>query len=193
MVLNDKIKELIFKIITKHSVGASFYKYCNNLWLIKPNEKEWIFELTSNGVLWYNYYFFNKSYKYMSLENEMLKNEHHITEWVKQYINNSLIKIDETTTGSDKSLFLNTIIKSAELITNTSDWYHSYPYRIEEIKELPDKSGELGGYSEYYALQKDRTYTHIETVNDVIRDGILKTNWRKVDNHPTYVDTIIGE
>jgi hypothetical protein len=46
---------------------------------------------------------------------------------------------------------------------------------IKEVKELPDMSGELNGYGEYYARQEDRTYPHTYTVNDVIRDGVKET------------------
>jgi hypothetical protein len=63
---------------------------------------------------------------------------------------------------------------------------------IKEVKELPDQSGELRGYGDYYHRQEDRTYPHTKTVNDVICDGIKKTNWRKVDNHPTYVDNVMS-
>jgi hypothetical protein len=108
---------------------------------------------------------------------------------------------------------------------------------IKEVKELPDKSGSLIGYGEYYACRENKTYPHTDIVNDVIRDGIKETkycelhslmradhiirdgvketwgyekqpqirvnevinvgiketNWRKVDNHPTYVDNIIDK
>jgi hypothetical protein len=46
---------------------------------------------------------------------------------------------------------------------------------IKEVKELPDQSGELNGYGEYYARQKNRTYPHTDTVNDVIQNGIKET------------------
>jgi hypothetical protein len=100
---------------------------------------------------------------------------------------------------------------------------------IKEVKELPDKSGELRGYGDYYSRQEDRTEPHTDIVNDVIRNGIKETktpndqnfadtldfldyngstsvpniidqvienginqtNWRKVGNHPTFVDRII--
>jgi hypothetical protein len=62
---------------------------------------------------------------------------------------------------------------------------------IKEVKELPDQSGELRGYGDYYHRQEDRTYPHTKTVNDVICDGVKKINWRKVDSHPTYLDRII--
>jgi len=64
---------------------------------------------------------------------------------------------------------------------------------IKEVIELPDKSGELNGYGEYYARQKNMTYPHTDIVNDVITDGIKQTNLRKVDNHPTYLDHILIE
>jgi hypothetical protein len=84
---------------------------------------------------------------------------------------------------------------------------------IKEVKELPDMSGELNGYGEYYARQKNRTYPHTDTVNDVIRDGIKEThadayhyiptvesvitnnvketNWRRVDNFPEFEERVI--
>ena len=106
---------------------------------------------------------------------------------------------------------------------------------IKEVKELPDKSGELRGYGDYYAHQQNKTYAHDDIISDVIHDGIKETkycelhsamsaehiirdgiketwgytqqpptrvnevirggvketNWRRVDNHPTYLDNII--
>jgi len=32
-----------------------------------------------------------------------------------------------------------------------------------------------------------------EMIDDVITNGIKETNWRKVDNHPTYLDNIINK
>jgi len=62
---------------------------------------------------------------------------------------------------------------------------------IKETIELPDKSGELNGYGEYYARQKNMTYPHTDIVNDVITDGIKETNWRKVDNFPEFEERVI--
>ena len=39
---------------------------------------------------------------------------------------------------------------------------------IKQTIELPDMSGELKSYGEYYARQKDKTYPHDDIVNDVI-------------------------
>jgi predicted peroxiredoxin len=46
---------------------------------------------------------------------------------------------------------------------------------IKEVKELPDQSGELRGYGDYYHRQEDRTKPFTKTVDDVIRDGIKET------------------
>jgi hypothetical protein len=84
---------------------------------------------------------------------------------------------------------------------------------IKEVIELPDQSGELNGYGEYYSRQKNRTYPHTDTVNDVIRDGIKEThadayhyiptvegvitnnvketNWRRVENFPEFEERVI--
>jgi hypothetical protein len=62
---------------------------------------------------------------------------------------------------------------------------------IKEVIELPDQSGELNGYGEYYARQKNRTYPHTDTVNDVIRDGVKETNWRTVENFPEFEERVI--
>jgi len=61
---------------------------------------------------------------------------------------------------------------------------------IKEVKELPDMSGELNGYGEYYARQEDRTYPHTYTVNDVIRDGVKET-WAYDKQPQVRVDSVI--
>ncbi len=42
---------------------------------------------------------------------------------------------------------------------------------IKEVKELPDMSGELRGYRDYYRRQKDMVKPHILYVKDVIKNG----------------------
>jgi hypothetical protein len=46
---------------------------------------------------------------------------------------------------------------------------------IKEVKELPDQSGELRGYGDYYHRQEDRTKPFTQYVNDVIGSGIKET------------------
>ena len=43
---------------------------------------------------------------------------------------------------------------------------------IKEVKELPDMSGELRGYGDYYRKQKDRVKPHVLYVKDAIEKGL---------------------
>ena len=43
---------------------------------------------------------------------------------------------------------------------------------IKEVKELPDMSGELRGYGDYYRKQKDRAKPHVLYVKDAIEKGL---------------------
>lgn len=47
---------------------------------------------------------------------------------------------------------------------------------IKEIKELPDMSGNLMGYGDYYNRQEDRTKPHTKYVNEVVSQGERLTN-----------------
>jgi hypothetical protein len=264
--------EVIFKIINQFTKGVDTYHNNGSMWLIFTDEKKWVIELTKDGTLWYNFYFFQDCFKYLSLD--VVKNQHYITEWVEGIIQNGVREtkrlwpwrkacvedtiqngIKETKSpGADGDL-LSTIewmesnntksvpkmidnviengikethedvyhnkgrvegvirngIKETKSLEHDRTTYLGYFSQergshtpldmvqdvikngIKETIELPDKSGELNGYGEYYARQKNMTYPHMDIINDVISDGIKETNWRKVDNHPTYLDHILIE
>lgn len=253
------MKEVLFKILDKFSKGVDIYHNNGSIWLIFTNEKEWVIELTEDGTLWYNFYFFKDCFKYLSLN--VVENQHYITEWVEDTLQNgvrntcygfwdnistveytiqngvrsaslkfftSLPSVEDTIQNGVRHtlkrnrlprLFVEDTLKNGIKETH-EDVYHNkgrvdgvirngiketkgvgpsevttkeIEKVIKETIELPDKSGELNGYGEYYARQKDRTYPHTDIVNDVITDGIKQTNWRKVDNHPTYLDHILIE
>jgi len=209
------MRELVFKIINKFTEKVDTYHNNGSIWLIFTDEKKWVIELTKDGTLWYNFYFFKDCFKYLSLD--VIDNQHYITEWVKSIIQNG---VKHTLShGYQSTLDVKSIIQNG--IKETIDqWNQNRPSvkdviekgiketlntafmpqemveevlenGIKETIELPDKSGELNGYGEYYARQKNMTYPHTDIVNDVITDGVKETNWRKVDNHPTYLDHIL--
>jgi len=209
------MKELVFKIINKFTEKVDTYHNNGSIWLIFTDDKKWVIELTKDGTLWYNFYFFKDCFKYLSLD--VIDNQHYITEWVKSIIQNG---VKHTLShGYQSTLDVKSIIQNG--IKETIDqWNQNRPSvkdviekgiketlntafmpqemveevlenGIKETIELPDKSGELNGYGEYYARQKNMTYPHTDIVNDVITDGVKETNWRKVDNHPTYLDHIL--
>jgi len=86
--MNKDIYELIEKIIDNKVKGADTYINNGSRWLIFTDEKKWIFELTKEGTLWYNFYFFENIFKIISLT--VVENQHHITEWVENFIRNGV-------------------------------------------------------------------------------------------------------
>ena len=80
----DGMKDIMFDMFNENTKGSEIYKYDNSLWLIIPDAKVWIFEIQDDLTLWYNLPFFEKIYKYVSLD--VIDNQHYITEWVKDII-----------------------------------------------------------------------------------------------------------
>ena len=359
----DELKQIVFTIFNTQVKDADVYYNNGSTWLIFTNKKKWVFELTKEGTLWYNYYFFKNFFELLSLE--VIENQNYITEWVEDFIQNGvkhtasnthipIALVDDTIQNGVKEttwtalprhrsvedtiqngvketkhnpledgLAMEEVIQNGIKVT-IDQWNQNRPsvkdvlkngvkethlggkdrkigeikdivengvketkmeehHRlrevvqtvkngvketnphfleilnpinfepvikemkrmnevdmvldkgIKEVKELPDKSGMLMGYGEYYARQENKTYPHTEIVNDVIRNGIKETkycelhsalsaehiirdgiketwgyaqqpqirvnevinvgiketNWRRVDNHPTFLDNII--
>ena len=80
----DGMKDIMFDMFDENTKGAEIYEYDNSLWLIIPDAKVWIFEIQDNLTLWYNLPFFQKIYKYVSLD--VIDNQNYITEWVEDII-----------------------------------------------------------------------------------------------------------
>ena len=232
------MRDVIFKIINQFIKGVDTYYNNGSMWLIFTDDKKWVIELTKDGDLWYNFYFFQDCFKYLSLD--VVENQHYITEWVESIIQNGVrstkfglehqpISVDYAIQNGVRETLLydgfinfsvEDVIKNGiKEINHCSvsndenaknaiefgiketheDAYHNkgrvegviengiketkglgpsevttkeIEKVIKETIELPDKSGELNGYGEYYARQKNMTYPHTDIVNDVITDGI---------------------
>jgi hypothetical protein len=61
---------------------------------------------------------------------------------------------------------------------------------IKEVQPLPSQEGNKD-WGIYYHRQEVPTKPHTQYVDDVVRDGVKETSWRKVDNYPTYTDNVI--
>jgi hypothetical protein len=90
------------------------------------------------------------------------KNQDYITKWVEDTIQNGVKKI-----------------KISPTFTEYGDWLDG-DERLDEIIQNGIK--ETWGYSRQPQ----------QRVNEIINGSIKETNWRKVDNHPTYLDNIIN-
>jgi hypothetical protein len=85
---DSNMKEMIFDIINDAVEGTDLYEHEGSLWLIFTDDKEWVIELNKEGTLWYNFYFFQNCFKYLSLD--VVENQHYITEWVEDTIQNGV-------------------------------------------------------------------------------------------------------
>jgi len=255
------MKDILFKIIDNFTKGVDTYHNHGSMWLIFTDEKKWVIELTKEGTLWYNFYFFQDCFKYVSLD--VVENQHYITEWVESIIQNgvrstlSLLNVKQFMVesivqngvketkhnpfedglameesiqngvkrtelgGKDRKIDeIKDIVENGIKETHEDVYHHNgrvegvikngiketNPHLLEiynpmnfepeikemkrmnevnivlekgikEVKELPDKSGELRGYGDYYSRQEDRTKPHTQYVDDVISDGIKETKY----------------
>jgi hypothetical protein len=205
-------KKMFHKIMEFKLKDADTYYNHGSTWIILTDKKQWVIELTKEGVLWYNYYFFQSIFTGLMGFEDTAKNQDYITKWVENFIQNGVKETKPEYLEGD--LAMEEVIQNGVKHTEPGGYLGSIEMKgkivhqlespkqneevedviengIKEVKELPDQSGELRGYGDYYHRQEDRTYPHTKTVNDVICDGVKKINWRKVDSHPTYLDRII--
>ena len=85
------MEKIVNRLINDAVKGVDTYKNSGSTWLIFTENKQWVIELTKEGVLWYNYNFFNNLFKYVSME--VTDNQHYITNWVE---NNVVKKVKRT-------------------------------------------------------------------------------------------------
>ena len=78
----------MFDIFDENTKGSEIYEYDNSLWMVIPDAKVWIIEIQDDLTLWYNLPFFEKIYKYVSLD--VIDNQNYITEWVEDIIKNGV-------------------------------------------------------------------------------------------------------
>ena len=80
----DGMKDILFDMFDENTKGSEIYEYDNSLWMVIPDAKVWIIEIQDDLTLWYNLPFFEKIYKYVSLD--VIDNQNYITEWVEDIL-----------------------------------------------------------------------------------------------------------
>ena len=175
-IIMDKYKKLLWLIFKEKTEGCDIYHNHGSIWLILTDEKKWVIELTKEGTLWYNYYFFKDCFRLLSLD--VTENQNYITEWVED---NIISKVKRTVPESIADSFaIEDTIQNGVKHTEYGDWLDG-DERFDDI--IKNGVKETWGYEKQPQVR----------VNEVINVGIKETNWRKVDNHPTYVDNIIDK
>ena len=175
-IIMDRYKKLLWLIFKEKTEGCDIYHNHGSIWLILTDEKKWVIELTKEGTLWYNYYFFKDCFRLLSLD--VTENQNYITEWVED---NIISKVKRTVPESIADSFaIEDTIQNGVKHTEYGDWLDG-DERFDDI--IKNGVKETWGYEKQPQVR----------VNEVINVGIKETNWRKVDNHPTYVDNIIDK
>jgi hypothetical protein len=91
--MEEKTRKVLFHLINTKTKGVDIYHHNGSMWLIFTDQKKWVIELSKDGTLWYNHYFFKDCFKYLSLD--VVENQHYITEWVESIIQNGGIYTTE--------------------------------------------------------------------------------------------------
>ena len=170
--MND-LQKLIDKVIDKAVVGCDTYKHNGSTWLLFTDDKKWVIELTKEGTLWYNYYFFQKLFKVIALD--VVENQHYITKWVEDTIINSV--------KSTKGEYYKEIQKVEYTIQNgvkdTIVTYNNFNSQVEHTIQNGVKKTKRS----YEGSRKQRT-------KDTIQNGVKHTSNRRLVVSKDIEDTI---
>jgi hypothetical protein len=138
--------------------GAEFYRNHGSIWLIFTKDKRWVFELTEQGTLWYNYYFFHKIFNLLGMDIE--ENQHTITEWVEDTIQNGVINTWRRR-FTRHCLVEDTIQNGVRKIEGEP---HDYPHTVANIIKNGVKHTEYGDWED-----------GDERFDDIIKNGVKET------------------
>ena len=91
MEIKPKLYKLIKRFITQSTKGSDVFIHNGSKWIIFVEDKKWVIELTKEGTLWYNYYFFQNIFELVDLD--VVENQHYITKWVEDTVINGVKSI----------------------------------------------------------------------------------------------------
>ncbi len=207
---------MFHKIMEFKLKDADTYYNHGSTWIILTDKKQWVIELTKEGVLWYNYHFFQSIFTGLMGFEDTAKNQDYITKWVENFIQNGVKETKPEYLEGD--LAMKEVIQNGVKHTEPGGYLGSIemkgkivhqlesPKQNEEVEDVIEKGVELtnsslqidgscvvenviqNGIKETWGYSRQPQ----QRVNEIINGSIKETNWRKVDNHPTYLDNIIN-
>lgn len=217
---NSILSEKIHKLLNRETANVDTYYHNESMWLIFTDSKKWVIELTKEGTLWYNYYFFENSFKFFNLD--VVENQHHVTKWVESIIQNGVkstqvqstkwpIAVESIIQNGVKHTYkikmecldlAESIIQNGIKETNHVDIMKFFDNKMDNVLQNVVKHTEYGdcqdGDERFNDIIQngiketyDDVYHHNGRVEGVIKNGIKETNWRKVDNFPDYENRVI--
>jgi hypothetical protein len=209
-------KKMFHKIMEFKLKDSDTYYNHGSTWIILTDKKQWVIELTKEGVLWYNYHFFQSIFTGLMGFEDTAKNQDYITKWVENFIQNGVKETKPEYLEGD--LAMKEVIQNGVKHTEPGGYLGSIemkgkivhqlesPKQNEEVEDVIEKGVELtnsslqidgscvvedviqNGIKETWGYSRQPQ----QRVNEIINGSIKETNWRKVDNHPTYLDNIIN-
>ena len=156
--MEEKTRKVLFHLINTKTKGVDIYHHDGSMWLIFTNEKRWVIELTKKGTLWYNFDFFQNCFKYLSLD--VVENQHYITEWVEDTIQNGVINTWRRR-FTRHCLVEDTIQNGVRKIEGEP---HDYPHTVANIIKNGVKHTEYGDWED-----------GDERLDDIIKNGVKQT------------------
>lgn len=106
------MEKLINPLIEEGLKGVNVYHYKGSIWLIHPETKQWVVELTEDGTLWYNHKFFQNLYNYVSLD--VISNEEYIIWFINEYLSTVIRRAKSRTIPLFGTGYILNVVKHAE-------------------------------------------------------------------------------
>ena len=153
------IEKLIKKMIDIYVKDADVYVNNGSLWLIFTEEKKWVIELDNAGNLWYNYHFFYKIFKLISMN--VVDNQHYITRWVEDALQNGVNNTDRIKWNVTKQV--EDALQNG--VKHTSEWESESKTQVEDVLQNGIKQTSEGLGLEFIQVE------------DVLQNGVKETRW----------------
>ena len=152
------MEKIINRLINDAVKGVDTYKNSGSTWLIFTENKQWVIELTKEGVLWYNYNFFNNLFKYVSMD--VVDGQHYISKWVE---NNVVKKVKRT---RDANNFAMRVIEDTieNGVRHTQMLQNLHHHHVENTIQNGVKHTEYGDWED-----------GDERLDDIIQNGVKDT------------------
>lgn len=175
--------------------GADTYYNNGSTWIILTDKKQWVIELTKDGTLWYNFYFFQSILTGLMGFEDTVKNQNYITEWVENFIKNGVKRTDGCQIGTSTSIedAIQNGVKQTQWGTNQrknpiEDTIQNGVKRILP-ESIPDSFGINDAIQNGVKETKHNTFENGLAMQEVIQNGVKKTFGQKMN--PILVGDII--
>jgi hypothetical protein len=130
-----------------------------SLWLIFTEEKKWVIELDNAGNLWYNYHFFSKIFKLISMN--VVEKQHYITRWVEDALQNGM-----KYTGQQRNMYRVSVEEILQKgVKHTQNYLLHHHSQVEDVLQNGVK----------HTISHHSKTLYPVKVEDTIKNGVKKT------------------